>query len=124
MADETKTFKQITDTIIPAIGGKDNAIEAFHCATRLRINLKDTSKVDKETLMNMPLVKGVNINPTNKQLQIIFGPGLVDRVTDFLINHTGILVAVDSVLLYTFRSPRDSCAAHIPASSWKITQDS
>ena len=44
MADETKAFKQITDTIIPAIGGKDNAIEAFHCATRLRINLKDTSK--------------------------------------------------------------------------------
>lgn len=96
MADETKTFKQITDTIIPAIGGKDNAIEAFHCATRLRINLKDTSKVDKETLMNMPLVKGVNINPTNKQLQIIFGPGLVDRVTAYFIKHTGIPAAGDS----------------------------
>ena len=96
MADETKTFKQITDTIIPAIGGKDNAIEAFHCATRLRINLKDTSKVDKETLMNMPLVKGVNINPTNKQLQIIFGPGLVDRVTAYFIKHTRIPAAGDS----------------------------
>ncbi len=90
MKDETKTFKKISDAIIPAIGGKDNAIEAFHCATRLRINLKDPSKVDKKALEKLPLAKGVNINPTNNQLQIIFGPGLVDRVTAYFIKYTGI----------------------------------
>lgn len=88
MKDEEKTFRKISDVIIPAIGGKDNAIEAFHCATRLRINLKDPSKVNKKILEGLPLVKGVNIE--NNQLQIIFGPGLVDKVTAYFIKYTGI----------------------------------
>lgn len=96
MDDETKQFKEISDAIIPAIGGKDNAIEAFHCATRLRINLRDTSKVDKKALEQLPLAKGVNINKSNKQLQIIFGPGLVDRITAYFIQHTGIPAAGDT----------------------------
>lgn len=90
MADEKKQFAEITKGVLPAIGGKENAVEAFHCATRLRINLKDISKVDKNTLMQLPLAKGVNINQANKQVQIIFGPGLVDRVTAYFVKHSGI----------------------------------
>ena len=95
MKKDRKLYEKISDEILPAIGGKDNAIEAFHCATRLRIALKDVSKVDKDTLSNIELVKGVNIN--KNQLQIIFGAGLVDKVTDVFVQHTGIkYYSVDS----------------------------
>ncbi|EJE99707.1 PTS transporter subunit EIIC [Liquorilactobacillus mali] len=88
MKHERKVYEKISDGILPEIGGKDNAIEAFHCATRLRINLKDTSKVNTDKISQLDLVKGVNI--TRNQLQIIFGAGLVDEVTSVFIQHTGI----------------------------------
>lgn len=44
--------------IVTAIGGKDNLEAATHCVTRLRLVLKDESKVDKEALSNNALVKG------------------------------------------------------------------
>ncbi|KRM95072.1 PTS system sucrose-specific transporter subunit EIIBC [Liquorilactobacillus aquaticus DSM 21051] len=88
MKHERETYEKISDGILTAIGGKDNAIEAFHCATRLRINLKDTSKVNADAIAQLDLVKGVNIN--RNQLQIIFGAGLVDEVTSVFIQHTGI----------------------------------
>lgn len=90
MADEKEAFKQIADAVVPAVGGKDNVAEVFHCATRLRINVKDTSLVKTDGLADLPLVKGVNLNPTSKQLQLIIGPGLVDRATEFFTNYTGL----------------------------------
>lgn len=88
--NEEKDFKQIADAVVPAIGGKDNAVEAFHCATRLRINLKDVSKVNTDGLADLPLVKGVNLNTTSNQLQLIIGPELVDRATAYFVKYTGI----------------------------------
>lgn len=90
MKNEEKDFKTIADAVVKAIGGKANAVEAFHCATRLRINLKDLSKVNTDGLRELPLVKGVNLNTANQQLQLIIGPGLVDRVTDYFVKYTGI----------------------------------
>lgn len=90
MTKEENDFKQIADAVVPAIGGKDNAVEAFHCATRLRINLKDISKVNTDGLADLPLVKGVNLNTTSNQLQLIIGPGIVDRATAYFVQHTGI----------------------------------
>lgn len=88
--NEEKDFKQIADAVVPAIGGKDNAVEAFHCATRLRINLKDPTKVNTDGLADLPLVQGVNLNTTSNQLQLIIGPGLIDRVTAYFVKYTGI----------------------------------
>lgn len=88
MKNDRKLYEKISDSIVPVIGGKDNAIEAFHCATRLRITLKNPSKVDMDAILKLDLVKGVNIN--RNQLQIIFGAGLVNEVTAVFIQHTGI----------------------------------
>ncbi|MDG5214587.1 PTS transporter subunit EIIB, partial [Staphylococcus aureus] len=44
--------------IVTAIGGKENLEAATHCVTRLRLVLKDESKVDKDALSNNALVKG------------------------------------------------------------------
>ncbi|MFT8917046.1 MAG: PTS transporter subunit EIIC [Oenococcus sp.] len=88
MKSDEERYESISDKILPAIGGKENAIFAFHCATRLRINLRDTSKVDEKALSQIDLVQGVNIN--RNQLQIVFGAGLVDKVTAVFLKHTGI----------------------------------
>lgn len=50
MVDKKQQYDAFSDDVLKYIGGKENVIEAFHCATRLRINLKDTEKVDKESL--------------------------------------------------------------------------
>lgn len=44
--------------IIDAIGGQDNVDAATHCVTRLRLVLNDESKVDKDALDEIELVKG------------------------------------------------------------------
>ena len=57
---------------------KDNVISAAHCATRLRLVLKDESIVDQAKLEELPLVKGMFRNAG--QFQIILGSGIVDEV--------------------------------------------
>lgn len=41
-------YKKEAESIIDAIGGKENIDAIAHCATRLRLVLKDESKVDEE----------------------------------------------------------------------------
>lgn len=71
-------YKKISNEIIENIGGKDNIEGVAHCATRLRIVLKDDSLVSQEEIDNIELVKGVFI--AGDQLQIIFGSGLVNDI--------------------------------------------
>ncbi len=73
--------------IVTAIGGKDNLEAATHCVTRLRLVLKDESKVDKEALSNNALVKGQF--KADHQYQIVIGPGTVDEVYKQFIDETG-----------------------------------
>ena len=84
MADHAKWANEI----LPLLGGKDNVASAAHCATRLRLVLKDNSKVDKEALDKLDYVKGVFIN--GGQFQIILGQGVVNKVYAELIKLCGI----------------------------------
>jgi len=40
-------YRQTAEAIIAAVGGRDNIAAATHCATRLRMVLKDEAKIDK-----------------------------------------------------------------------------
>lgn len=73
--------------IIKGIGGKENLETATHCVTRLRLVLKDDSKVDKDFISENPLVKGQF--KADNQYQIVIGPGTVDEVYKQLIDETG-----------------------------------
>ena len=64
--------------ILSCVGGESNIVSAAHCATRLRLVLKDDSKVDLNALENIELVKG-NFN-NGGQFQIILGTGIVNKV--------------------------------------------
>ena len=54
----SKNYKQISKNILEHIGGKENVISAAHCATRLRLVLKDDKKIDVKAIEEMPAVKG------------------------------------------------------------------
>ena len=66
--DYNATAKQI----LVHIGGAENIITLGNCATRLRINLKDNSRVELEELKKVKGVVGAVINPG--QLQVVIGP--------------------------------------------------
>lgn len=74
--------------IVDSIGGKENISKATHCVTRLRFALDDESKVDKEKLESLDLVKGSF--SANNQFQVVIGPGTVDKVYDEMVKQTGI----------------------------------
>nr|WP_297665910.1 PTS transporter subunit EIIB [uncultured Streptococcus sp.] len=42
------TYELMSQEILSAVGGKENISRATHCATRLRLVLKDESLVDKD----------------------------------------------------------------------------
>ena len=79
--------RESVEQIIEAIGGKDNISSATHCVTRLRLALKDESKVDKEALEKIDVVKGSF--SANGQYQVVIGPGLVEKAYDHLVDITG-----------------------------------
>lgn len=80
--------KKVAQEILAAIGGEDNIDTATHCATRLRMVLKDESRVDQKQLDEMDTVKGTF--STGGQFQIILGSGVVNRVYKALADITEI----------------------------------
>lgn len=81
--DHAKVAKDVLSAV-----GADNIQAAAHCATRLRMVIKDESKINQKALDANPGVKGTF--ETNGQFQIIIGPGDVDKVYAELIKTTGL----------------------------------
>ena len=81
-------YRQTAEAIIAAVGGKENIAAATHCATRLRMVLKDEGKIDKAAINAIPLAKGNFL--TAGQFQIILGTGTVNKVTAELLDLTGV----------------------------------
>ena len=70
--------KEIAKKLVPLLGGKENIASAQHCATRLRLVIRDESKIDQKGLDEIEDVKGAFSN--SGQFQIIFGTGLVNKI--------------------------------------------
>lgn len=81
------TEAQTAQQVIELVGGKDNIASVRHCATRLRLMVKDKEKIDSDSIENLELVKGSFFN--SGQYQIIFGTGLVNRIYDQVVGITG-----------------------------------
>ncbi|MGG5373352.1 sucrose-specific PTS transporter subunit IIBC [Enterococcus sp. AZ196] len=76
MAD--KEYHKIAKAVLEAVGGKENIISMAHCATRLRLVVKDREKINDEMVDQIDKAKGFFF--TSGQYQIIFGTGIVNRV--------------------------------------------
>ena len=73
-----KEYLNIARDVIDAVGGQDNISSMAHCATRLRLVVKDRDKIQDEKVENIDKAKGFFF--TSGQYQIIFGTGIVNRV--------------------------------------------
>ena len=81
-------YRKCAEEIYACLGGKENIASVAHCATRLRLAIVDSKKVDEKTLQNVEGVKGVFTS--NGQLQCIIGTGTVNKVFDEFLAVTGL----------------------------------
>lgn len=81
------TNNQIAKEVLEKIGGKENVTSVFHCATRLRFELKDLSKIDETGLKKTDGILG--IKKVGSTFQIIIGPN-VGLVYDHLCEISGL----------------------------------
>ncbi len=70
--------RQTAEQILLHIGGQENILNVEHCATRLRLVLKDESKFNKKEIEAIDGVKGSFL--ASGQHQIILGTGFVNKV--------------------------------------------
>lgn len=75
-----KNAKVTADQILAAMGGEENIVSAFHCATRLRVSVKDESKVNVDAIKASDDVAGYY--EKGGQHQVILGTGFVARVAE------------------------------------------
>lgn len=71
-------YEKIAKEVLKSIGGKTNVKSVAHCATRLRVMVKDETLIDKAVVDQIEGVKGAFFNAG--QYQIIFGTGTVNKV--------------------------------------------
>lgn len=70
-------YRKAAEDIIRIVG-KENIVSATHCATRLRLIVKDKEAINVKELEKLSLVKGTFFNAG--QFQIILGTGIVNKV--------------------------------------------
>lgn len=75
-------FKFIAKEILKGIGGKENINHVTHCITRLRLTLKDESKVEQEYLKQILGVIGVVVK--GGQYQIVIGNEVENVYREFI----------------------------------------
>ena len=73
-------YTDIARQVFALTGPADNIESATHCMTRLRLVLRTKTPAQIEALKKIEGVLGVY--DAGEELQIIFGPGRVDRVTE------------------------------------------
>ena len=71
-------IKELAIKIVDIVGGTENIVTVAHCMTRLRLTLAEREKADTNELKRTAGVLGVV--ESSGQLQIILGPGVVNKV--------------------------------------------
>lgn len=73
-----KNPKTVANAVLEALGGKDNVYKMTHCATRLRVELRDDQKLDASAFESIEGVSGYF--KQSGQHQVILGTGFVNKV--------------------------------------------
>lgn len=91
------TNKELAQKLLDLLGGKDNVLANAACMTRLRVTVKDTDNVDTEGIKALDGVMGLVEDDT---MQIVLGPGKVNKVLEEFSKLTGLAkgVADESVV--------------------------
>ena len=90
-------YTEFCNQILNNVGGKENVSSAVHCMTRLRLNLKDKSKVNVEAVRSIKGAVGAQFS--GEQFQIIIGQHVSDVYPEFCaMAGLGIESAIDENL--------------------------
>lgn len=79
--------QELAKQIVKHVGGKQNISQVRHCATRLRLIVKNKDLIETDQIENLDSVKGSFFN--SGQYQIILGTGLVNRIYDETLKIVG-----------------------------------
>lgn len=79
--------KRIAEAILKNVGGKENLERVIHCMTRVRMDIIDYTKVNIEGLKAIDGVMGV---VEDESLQVIVGPGTVNKVANEMSQLIGV----------------------------------
>lgn len=93
--DSMKKEQKMAQDILKQVGGKENIQRVAHCMTRLRLSLKDDSKANINDLKRIDGVMGVVEDDT---LQIVVGPGTVNKVAAEMSNETGLAIGEEAAV--------------------------
>ncbi|ANZ99047.1 PTS sugar transporter subunit IIA [Carnobacterium divergens] len=80
-------YKKIGEDIL-AVVGEGNILSITHCATRLRLEVKDRMLIEDQEIEKIDQVKGVFFNAG--QYQIILGTGIVNKVYESIIQNNPV----------------------------------
>lgn len=69
-------YTEFARVTVDAVGGPENIRSVTHCATRLRFQLVDPTKVDRQRIQDRP--EAVGVLESQGQFQVIVGPGVPD----------------------------------------------
>lgn len=86
------TNKEIAQNLMELVGGKDNIKSVVNCMTRCRFELYDFSIAKVEEIKKSEGALGVVED--KGQLQVIYGPGKVNKVTEEVKKLVGTKVAI------------------------------
>ena len=95
-------YQEEAKKIISLVGGEENIRSLVHCATRLRFDLTDEGKADKEALTGLSYV--LQVVSSGGQYQVVIGPAVADYFNAFsplipLLAGSGMMKAVLTVLV-------------------------
>ncbi|MCD7808486.1 MAG: PTS transporter subunit EIIC [Erysipelotrichaceae bacterium] len=76
-----QNYEELSQNILTQVGGKENISRAYHCMTRLRLDIKDKGLVNIDELEKVSGIVGTQWN--GNQLQIIIGQQVDDVYVDF-----------------------------------------
>lgn len=79
--------KELSEKLLELLGGKGNVMSNAACMTRLRVGVRDASKVDVAGIKALDGVMGLVEDDT---MQIVLGPGKVNKVLEEFSKLTGI----------------------------------
>ena len=68
---ENNDFTAVAETILKGLGGKENVVSIDNCVTRLRLEIKDNTKVNEKVIKSAG-VAGI-IRPGKTNIQVIVG---------------------------------------------------
>lgn len=75
-------IEQLVEDVLKEVGGVDNISNCAYCMTRLRLTVKDPSKIDDKKIKNVDGVMGL-VHDKPDYYEVVVGPGTSKKCADY-----------------------------------------